>query len=116
MNWKHYTEADAKDFNGDNVRGVTGRIAIGKAHGAQNFCMRVFELEPDGYTPRHSHEWEHEIFIHRGGGQVYGNGGWNTIVEGTVLFIPGNEEHQIRNTSKEKLVFICLIPSGFPEL
>jgi len=27
-----------------------------------------------------------------------------------VVFIPSNEEHQIKNTSQESFTFICLIP------
>jgi quercetin dioxygenase-like cupin family protein len=33
-----------------------------------------------------------------------------------VVFMPANEEHQIRNTGKEPFVFVCLIPSKAPEL
>ena len=32
--------------------------------------MRIFEVEPEGYTPRHAHDWEHEILVHSGSGQV----------------------------------------------
>lgn len=116
MKIMNYTEAEAKTFDSDIVKGVTGRVVLGKADGAVNFCMRVFELSEDGHTPRHRHDWEHEIFIHSGEGEAFCDGKWNPVSTGTVLFIPGNEEHQIRNTGKDKLVFVCLIPSGVPEL
>ncbi len=32
------------------------------------------------------------------------------------LFIPGNEEHQIRNVGESPLVFVFLIPAGVAEL
>ena len=112
----HYSKAEAKQFDSDQVKGVTGRVAIGKADGADNFCMRIFELEKDGFSPRHTHDWEHEIFIHQGRGEAFRDGSWEPVSPGTALFIPGNEEHQIRNTGDGKLVFVCLIPSGAPEL
>lgn len=117
MKIMHYSQGESKHFdNGDMVKGVTGRVAIGKAHGAENFCMRVFEVAPGGYTPKHSHDWEHEIFIHSGNGEVLCEGEWKPVEPGYAVFIPGNEEHQIRNPGEETLVFVCLIPSGAPEL
>ena len=116
MKIMHYGEAETKEFNGDIVKDVTGRVLIGKADGADNFCMRMFELAEGGYTPKHSHDWEHEIFFHAGKGEVLRENEWVPVEQGHVAFIPGNREHQIRNTGSEPLMFICLIPSGAPEL
>lgn len=112
----HYREIESRSFEGEHVKGVTGRVAIGSADGAPNFCMRVFTLDSGGFTPRHSHEWEHEILFHRGEGEVYSDGAWRAVAAGSIAFIPGNEEHQIRNSGSEELVFACLIPRGAPEL
>ncbi len=111
-----YTTAEAKKFDAAAVKGVTGRVVIGREDGASNFCMRVFELDKDGFTPRHSHDWEHEIFFHAGDGEVWCNGQWKPVFAGHIAFIPGGEEHQIRNAGDAKLVFACLIPKGPPEL
>ena len=116
MKIMHYSDAAPQVFKGNTVQGVTGRVAIGKADGADNFCMRVFELLPEGHTPQHQHEWEHEIFFHAGDGEVYQDGQWKAVSTGSVAFIPGNELHQIRNRGSKKLIFVCLIPSGAPEL
>ena len=94
----HYTDATPHSFDSDTVRGVTGRVAVGRVDGAANFCMRVFELSPDGHTPLHRHDWEHEIFFHSGTGEVYQDGSWKPVRQGSVAFIPGNEHHQIRNS------------------
>ncbi|MFH2219906.1 MAG: cupin domain-containing protein [Pseudomonadota bacterium] len=111
-----YTDAETKSFDGDIVKGVTGRVLIGKDDGARNFCMRMFELAKDGYTPKHIHDWEHEIFFHSGTGEVLCDGIWVPVKEGHVAFIPGNAEHQIRNAGDKPLMFICVIPSGPPEI
>jgi quercetin dioxygenase-like cupin family protein len=111
-----YSQEPATRFDNDRVKGVTGRVVIGKADGALHFCMRVFELENGGFTPRHQHDWEHEIFFHAGRGEVWQNGTWTPVSAGSVAFIPGSEEHQIRNAGEERLTFVCLIPAGAPEL
>lgn len=59
-----YREAPVQTYDGGAVKDVRGRVAIGKADGAERFCMRVFELGAGGFTPRHRHDWEHEIFFH----------------------------------------------------
>jgi len=112
----HYSEADVKVFDTHPAKAVTGRVVIGKADGARNFCMRVFELAPGGHTPLHTHDWEHEIFFHSGNGSVFQEGNWAEVGTGNVVFIPSNEEHQIKNTGAGPLTFVCLIPSGPPEI
>ena len=112
----HFSDAEAKVFTGDQVKGAAGRVLIGRADGATNFCMRIFELSAGGHTPRHTHEWEHEIFIHHGEGAVFKGGQWVPVSTGTAVFIPAREEHQIENTGQEVLAFVCVIPSGYPEI
>jgi len=112
----YYTDPQPVLMNNDVAKGVAGRILIGKADGADNFCMRIFEIDPGGNTPKHSHDWEHEIFFHAGDGEIFGNGKWSTVNAGDVVFVPSNEEHQIRNNGTSKLTFICVIPSKAPEM
>ncbi len=111
-----YSEVTPTFIDNDMAKGVAGRVLIGKADGADNFCMRIFELSKEGYTPRHSHDWEHEIFVYSGQGAVFFNGEWTEIESGHSIFIPGNEEHQIKNISDNPFIFVCLIPAGVPEL
>ena len=111
-----YAEMQPTHFESDQVKGIAARVVIGKNDGANNFCMRIFEIGAGGHTPMHSHDWEHEMFIHSGSGELYGNGQWNPVKSGNVAFIPGNEEHQLRNTGTEPLTFLCLVPSYAPEL
>ncbi|MFZ3044858.1 MAG: cupin domain-containing protein [Desulfatirhabdiaceae bacterium] len=116
MSVTHYQDILAQQFENESVKGVSGRVLIGKKEGASNFCMRLFEVASGGNSPRHSHEWEHEIFVHQGSGQVLWGDEWKLIRAGTAIFIPGGMAHQIKNTGAEPLVFICLIPAGPPEL
>ena len=56
------------------------------------------------------------FFVFKGSGEVFSNGKWHTVSPGYALLIPGNEEHQIRNAGDDPFVFVCLIPSGVPEM
>jgi oxalate decarboxylase/phosphoglucose isomerase-like protein (cupin superfamily) len=38
------------------------------------------------------------------------------MAAGHAIFIPGHEEHQMKNTGQEPLVVVCLVPSSAPEL
>jgi quercetin dioxygenase-like cupin family protein len=111
-----YTDVKPTLIDNDKAKGIAARVVIGKNDGAHNFCMRIFEISAGGNTPKHAHDWEHEIFVHSGAGEVYCNGKWKSATAGNVVFIPGNEEHQIRNPGKDAFVFACLIPSTAPEL
>jgi quercetin dioxygenase-like cupin family protein len=111
-----YTDVNPTYFETDKAKGIAARVVIGKKDGAENFCMRVLEFSPGGYSPKHSHDWEHEMFIYSGEGEFYHNGQWLTAQTGNVIFIPSNEEHQIRNPSKELLIIVCPLASKAPEL
>jgi quercetin dioxygenase-like cupin family protein len=111
-----YTDVSPTLFESGEIKGIAARVVIGRKDGANNFCMRIFDISPGGNTARHSHDWEHEMFVHSGAGEIFGNGQWNPVKFGNVLFIPSNEEHQLRNPGKEKLIIVCLVPSKAPEL
>ncbi len=111
-----YGEVPPTLFNNDKAKEVAARVVIGKKDGAENFCMRVFEIGPGGNTPMHSHDWEHEMFVYAGEGEIYSKGQWNAVRAGNAVFIPGNEEHQIRNRSDKSFTVVCLVPSKAPEL
>lgn len=90
--------------------GVTMRVPIGPEEGAPTFNMRIFEVQPGFSSPHHSHWWEHEIFILAGRGMFKTERGDVPVGEGTTVFVPGNEMHQLRNVGDEVLRFICLVP------
>jgi quercetin dioxygenase-like cupin family protein len=111
-----YAQAQVTHFDQEPAKGVAARVVIGKKDGAENFCMRVFEIAPGGHTPKHTHDWEHEMFVHAGTGEVFSNGRHQPLTPGNVVFVPANEEHQFLNTGQELLVVVCLIPGKAPEL
>ena len=108
-----WREINPEIINTQEIRGVKKRIVIGEKVGASNFILRVFTVSPGGNSPRHSHPWEHEVFILRGNGKVFLDDHFTKISEGHAVFVPENLEHQFVNTSEsEELEFICVIPKG----
>lgn len=92
------------------VEGVKMRVAIGRDEGAPRFVLRHFELAAECATPRHAHWWEHEVYILKGKGEVLTPDGFKEIGPGDTVFVPGDEEHQFRNTGDDAMEFICVIP------
>lgn len=93
--------------------GVTMRLMVGRADGAPNFAMRHFEVAPSGHTPEHQHNYEHEVVILDGRGEVTGGERVQPIAAGDVVFMPANEVHQFRNTGDTPLRFMCMVPTQF---
>ncbi len=79
-----------------------------------NFIMRMFEVAPGGYTPFHSHKWEHEVYVLEGTGKVTINKEVHKIEKGSIVFIESQEKHQFVNNGNSPLKFICLIPKNNP--
>lgn len=94
----------------EGVKGVQMRMMVSRADGAANFAMRHFTVEPGGHTPRHSHNYEHEILVVGGSGHVEHDGEFHPIKTGDALFIEPNRTHQFVNDGPQPLQFICLVP------
>jgi quercetin dioxygenase-like cupin family protein len=100
----------AKPVQMDGVKGATIREVITARDGAPNFAMRVFEVEAGGHTPLHSHNYEHEVYILAGRGELHTAEGPKTFKPGDAILVPANAEHQFRTLGDEPMKFICLIP------
>ncbi len=105
-----YQDVELKEVQDKDARGVSIRWVISEDDGAENFYMRVFDIQPGGHSPYHKHPWEHEVFILDGRAQVVTEDGPEDAPAGTVVFIQPGEQHQFRNETEEILRFICLIP------
>lgn len=110
MKHVHYSDVPAEDVQGE-AEGVKIRWLIDENDGASNFVMRHFETAPGGHTPLHTHHWEHEVFILKGSGVLVAEAGDRPLAAGDVVFIPGGEKHQFKNTGSEPLEMLCLIPA-----
>ena len=94
----------------DGAKDVGIRWLISKEDGAENFAMRMFELEPGGHTPLHTHPQEHEVFVLEGEGTFVFEGQEHPFGAEYVIFVPPNKEHRFMNTGDSVLRMLCIIP------
>src|SRR5512136_231521 len=88
----------------------TIRWLIAKKDGAPNFAMRVIEIKRKGEKiPLHRHDYEHEIFIIEGKGNVLSPEGTKPVAYGDFAYVPATEEHGFENTGDVPFRFICVI-------
>ena len=105
----HYTDIENQDVP-DPAEKVKIRWLINEKQGAPNFAMRRFEVEPGGFTPYHTHDWEHEVYVLEGNAIAVSKDGETPIGPGSVIFVEPGEEHNFRNVGQKNFVFLCLIP------
>lgn len=105
---KHYS--DIPPMPATEGPGIMIRWLISKSDGAENFAMRLFELEPGASSPFHHHPEEHEVYILEGQGEIRTAQGLVPLKSGDFIFILPEETHQLTNTANTTLRFICLIP------
>ncbi len=91
------------------VSGVKMAVMVGREDGAPNFALRCFTVEAGGHSPRHSHDYEHEVFVVDGGGTVLLEGAEHPVGRGDVVYVPADEEHQFK-AGGDGLRFLCLVP------
>lgn len=96
----------------EGASGCQVRWLLGQPEGVPNFAMRQFEVEPGGFTPRHQHPYEHEVFVLEGEGVVYAGDQPHPLRPGDVVYVQPDEIHQFRNTGAGPLKFLCLIPNS----
>jgi len=109
----HYEQIKGAPVEMEGAVGCRIRCLIGEPDGAPAFSMRQFEVSPGGHTPKHSHPYEHEVFVIEGTGVVLeGQEGQveHPLQSGSVVYVTPSEPHQFRNTGNSPLKFLCLIP------
>ena len=92
--------------------GCQVRWLLSSTDGAPNFAMRQFEVAPGGYTPKHYHPYEHEVYVIEGEGEAYEGDTPHPIRAGDVVLVKPDDLHQFKNTGDKALKFLCLIPNS----
>lgn len=99
-----------KEYNVPDVKGVTGKVIIGPQDGSPNCFMRYFRVEPGGNTSLDQHEHDHGVFILHGRAEVLLGDETVEVGPQDIVYIPGNEIHQLRAVGDEPLGFLCVVP------
>src|SRR5690606_36510560 len=92
----HYDEVTQVPVTMEGSSGCQVRWLVDESTGAPNFAMRQFEVAPGGYTPRHSHPYEHEVFVLEGQGTVLAGDKEHPLEPGKFVLVTPGEVHQFR--------------------
>ena len=112
MRVKQCSEVPASEVTMEGAAGCRIRWLIGEVDQAPNFAMRQFEVEPGGHTPKHTHDYEHEVYVLAGEGVLVDGDAELPLAAGSVVYVAPNDVHQFRNTGEQPLRFLCLIPNS----
>jgi len=112
MKISHYTKIESQPVEMDGARDTRVRWLIGNAENAENFAMRMFEIQPGGHTPLHHHDYEHEIYVLEGEGVVVEGDQSHPLRQGDVVYVHPNDIHQFRNIGTTTMKMLCLIPNS----
>lgn len=111
MRVKHSADVQRNMVDMEGAKGCQVQILVGKEEQAPNFVMRQFEVAPGGHTPKHFHDYEHEVYVLEGSGTVTEGDQEHPLREGDVVFVAPSDIHQFKNTGSTPMKFLCLIPN-----
>ena len=103
-------QIESQEVSMEGATGCSVRWLINQTDGAPNFAMRQFVVNPAGHTPKHSHPYEHEVYVLAGNGVVLEGNEEHPIAAGDFVYVGPDEIHQFRNTGSAPLAFLCLVP------
>lgn len=112
MQVNHHTEIELKPVDMEGASNTKVRQLLSGNVNAANFAMRMFEIDPGGHTPRHQHDYEHEIYVLEGDGVVFEGDAQHPLKSGDVVYVHPNDVHQFRNTGDKPMKMLCLIPNS----
>jgi quercetin dioxygenase-like cupin family protein len=112
----HHEQIEQAPVTMEGASGCQVRWLVDTTEGAPNFAMRQFEVAPGGYTPRHSHPYEHEVYVLEGEGQVIEGDQPHALKAGDFVFVQPDEIHQFRNTGSTPMKFLCMVPNSSKSL
>jgi quercetin dioxygenase-like cupin family protein len=105
--WENATH---REYDVPGVVGASGKILIGKAHGAENFVFRYFHVLPGGNTVFDQHPHDHGVMILHGRARVILGEEEHEVGPRDLVYISPNEVHQFFAIGEEPLGFLCVIP------
>ncbi len=111
MKLVNYRQVKSEPVTDEGAKDTTIAWALSEKDGTPNFSMRIFRVQPGGYTPLHSHSWEHEIFVIRGEGTLVDEGKEYGLKAGDIAFVQPQELHQFKNNGNQTWEFLCLVPN-----
>lgn len=78
---------------------------------AKNFVLRCFILKRDGHTSLHKHDYEQGFYVLSGKGEVTDGTMSLPLRKHSVVYVPPNQRHQVRNGGRSELTFLSIEPA-----
>jgi len=112
----HRSEVKAEIVREPGAKQTLHRKLIDTPHGADRFVLTEFEIAPEGSTPPHHHDWEHEIYVLEGEmGLVFPETGKvEQVKPGDAIFIPRGEPHGFVTGPGQTCRFLVVAPAERP--
>jgi quercetin dioxygenase-like cupin family protein len=106
---RHHSEINPEKV--PEGKGIHIQWLIDEKVGAPHFALRRFVLDTGGYTPYHTHDWEHEVYVLGGRGCIVDEKGIeHPLREGDVAFVEPALKHQFKNSGDTPFIFLCIVP------
>jgi quercetin dioxygenase-like cupin family protein len=96
-------------YDRGDVKGALKKVLIGPDEGANNLHMRYFRIEPGGHSRLEQHSHEHEVYMLHGRALVRHGDEETELGPGDVIFIRGDEWHQLTTVGNEPMGFLCVV-------
>ncbi len=106
----HEKKRIANTIDSPEVKNAAMKVLIGKTEGWTDHVMRIVELAPQGYSPRHVHPWPHINYMIEGQGTLFMDGQEHPVEAGSYAYVPADTDHQFKNSGGEAFRFICIVP------
>jgi len=98
------------EVSSNDAKFTSMKALVSKVEGWDGYVMREVEVLEGGYTPKHSHPWQHINYFIEGEGELMIDGKVNVVTPGSFAYVPGESLHQFRNVGKGIFKFICIVP------
>lgn len=95
-----------KDYPG--YENVFHKFLIGKEQGWEDYTIKVFEIEKGGHTDRHSHEYQHIMYVLDGKGNAFIDDVDHPLEKGSFVFFTPDIEHQITNVGDDTFRYVFI--------
>lgn len=106
----HLNQLEATQIMSSEAKNAAMKVLVSPKEGWEGHVMRVIELEPEGYSPKHQHDWPHINYIIEGEGTLLIDDQIIEIKAGSYAYVPANTRHQFSNVGNTPFKFICIVP------
>lgn len=105
---KVYNETSLPENNDTCCTNTQVKELTTQETGDRYLNIKLFEMNPNGHSPLHTHPEQHRLFITEGTGAIYDGEKTIPIQAGNIVYIMPNEPHQLKTVGKKPLKFIAI--------